>query len=107
MLHLVTNPESEFHQLAREQQIEQLQAENDALREQVQKLVPSRNDGGGSSVGAGGGSTGVAVAVKDAEIAVLQRKVSELEKAMRRLKDVFKDRITAFREACRYLFGYR
>ncbi|EFJ39612.1 hypothetical protein VOLCADRAFT_100757 [Volvox carteri f. nagariensis] len=50
---------------------------------------------------------GVAIAVKDAEITVLRRKVDECEKAMSRLKLVFKERITVFREACYSLFGYR
>ncbi|GIM11602.1 hypothetical protein Vretimale_15096 [Volvox reticuliferus] len=50
---------------------------------------------------------GVAIAVKDAEITVLRRKVEECEKAMSRLKLVFKERITVFREACYSLFGYR
>ncbi|GIL68543.1 hypothetical protein Vafri_21808 [Volvox africanus] len=50
---------------------------------------------------------GVAIAVKDAEITVLRRKVEECEKAMNRLKAVFKERITVFREACYSLFGYR
>ncbi|GLI71624.1 hypothetical protein VaNZ11_016893 [Volvox africanus] len=50
---------------------------------------------------------GVAIAVKDAEITVLRRKVEECEKAMNRLKMVFKERITVFREACYSLFGYR
>lgn len=57
-----------------------------------------------SRPGIGGG---VAAAVKDAEILLLRRQVHDADKAMARLKAVFKERITVFREACYSLFGYR
>lgn len=40
-------------------------------------------------------------------MAVLRHRLSELEKTMVRLKEVTKERIVAFREACYALFGYR
>ena len=48
-----------------------------------------------------------AVTVRDAQIAVLQHRLSEMDKCMVRLKEVTKERISAFREACYSLFGYR
>lgn len=48
-----------------------------------------------------------AAAVKEAELTVLRRKVAELEKLMGRLKGVFNGRVTAFRDACHLLFGYK
>ena len=48
-----------------------------------------------------------AVTVRDAQIAVLQHRLSEMDKVMVRLKEVTKERISAFREACYSLFGYR
>ena len=53
-------------------------------------------------------SSGVhALAVKDAQVAVLQHRLGELEKTMVRLKEVTKERVAAFREACYCLFGFR
>ncbi len=48
---------------------------------------------------------GVALAVKDAEIVVLRRKLEEGDKAMSRLKAVFKERITVFRCGARHTAG--
>lgn len=48
-----------------------------------------------------------AVSVRDAQIAVLRHRLSETDKSMVRLKEVFRERIAAFREACYCLFGYR
>ena len=61
--------------------------------------------GGGTGEVEGGG--GLAMAVKDAEVTVLRHKLAEQDKAMVRLKEVFKERISAFREACYSLFGYK
>ena len=54
---------------------------------------------------AGGGVH--AVSVRDAQIAVLRHRLGEMDKCMARLKEVTKERIAAFREACYSLFGYR
>ncbi|KAG2441944.1 hypothetical protein HXX76_003549 [Chlamydomonas incerta] len=129
VLHLRHNPEAEAKQTAREAAVTQLGAENEALRQQVAELEAAvaalQQNGAVAASGVGavdleasnrttvpvipapalGG--GVAMAVKDAEITVLRRKVEECEKAMHRLKSVFKERITVFREACYSLFGYR
>lgn len=48
-----------------------------------------------------------AVALRDAQIAVLEHRLSEAEKVTVRLKEITKERIFAFREACYCLFGYR
>ncbi|GFR50305.1 hypothetical protein Agub_g12495, partial [Astrephomene gubernaculifera] len=122
VLHLRHNPEVEARQAAREEAVTQLTAENEALRNQVAELETAiqqlrqqqqqqeQQSGGpmqpssepmqeaavpahipGPALGAG-----VAIAVKDAEITVLRRKVEECEKSMSRLKAVFKERITVF-----------
>ncbi|KAG2451610.1 hypothetical protein HYH02_003391 [Chlamydomonas schloesseri] len=129
VLHLRHNPEAEAKQAAREAAVTQLGAENEALRLQVSELeaamvalqqraataatgagpsLPEASDSAAvASIPAPALGAGVAMAVKDAEITVLRRKVEECEKAMQRLKAVFKERITVFREACYSLFGYR
>ncbi|KAF5828705.1 mitotic checkpoint protein-domain-containing protein [Dunaliella salina] len=64
------------------------------------------HSGQSGAVGVSGGGL-AAVAAKDAEIAVLRHKVGEADKAMVRLREVFKERAAAFREAVHLLFGYR
>lgn len=49
----------------------------------------------------------VAAAVAAAEVKLLQRKLAAAEKQAATMKDVFKQRVRAFRESCRALFGYR
>ncbi|GFH27581.1 mitotic checkpoint protein MAD1, partial [Haematococcus lacustris] len=93
VLHLRMNPESQYQQQAAEGEMGALRAEVTALRASV-----------GQAVAAGVGVAGLAV--KDAEIAVLKHKVAEADKASARLKEVFKERAAAFREAVYLLFGY-
>ncbi|KXZ42610.1 hypothetical protein GPECTOR_130g571 [Gonium pectorale] len=112
VLHLRHNPEVEAKQSAREAAVTQLAAENEALRAQVSEMeaalaqlrreVAGGAAGDGTQPAAAGGAApveggSVALAVKEAEVTVLRRKVEECEKAMNRLKAVFKERITVFR----------
>ncbi|KAJ9514601.1 hypothetical protein QJQ45_016348 [Haematococcus lacustris] len=121
VLHLRMNPESQYQQQAAEGEMGALRAEVTALRasvsdlegqlatarQQAQAAAPLSGSGpdSGQAVAAGVGVAGLAV--KDAEIAVLKHKVAEADKASARLKEVFKERAAAFREAVYLLFGYR
>ncbi|KAJ9514773.1 hypothetical protein QJQ45_028545, partial [Haematococcus lacustris] len=121
VLHLRMNPESQYQQQAAEGEMGALRAEVTALRasvsdlegqlatarQQAQAAAPPSGSGpdSGQAVAAGVGVAGLAV--KDAEIAVLKHKVAEADKASARLKEVFKERAAAFREAVYLLFGYR
>jgi hypothetical protein len=54
-----------------------------------------------------GADAAIALAERDGRITLLTERVRALEKAQARLTDVFRDRIAAFRDACKSLFGYR
>ncbi|KAG2488979.1 hypothetical protein HYH03_012420 [Edaphochlamys debaryana] len=134
VLHLRHNPEAEARAEEREAATTRLAAENEALRAHVGELeaaaaglraaLEAAQGSGGAApppppadssapsasppaVPAPALGGGVSLAVKDAEIVVLRRRLEETDKAMSRLKAVFKERITVFREACYSLFGYR
>lgn len=47
------------------------------------------------------------IAVRDAEVAVLRHRLTEADRAAVRLREVFRERAAAFREAVYALFGYR
>jgi hypothetical protein len=49
----------------------------------------------------------VALAQKEAELAMAQRQLAQLSRQEARLKELFTDNTKAFREAVRCLFGYR
>lgn len=97
VLHLRDNPESAARKAEAEDRAALLEAENRALRAQL--------DAAGT--GGAGAAAAAAAAVADAEKVVAERRVREAEKRLQRLQEVFKDRIGAFKEACAVLFGYR
>ncbi|KAA6425687.1 MAG: hypothetical protein FRX49_04584 [Trebouxia sp. A1-2] len=98
VIHFKHNPEAEAVEKAQQSKCSTLQAENTALKGQLQKLE-------GHSAAAAAGS--IDVAVQEAQITVLQHKVADLEKAKTRLSQVFKAQIAGFREACYQMFGYQ
>ncbi|CAG9460709.1 unnamed protein product [Pedinophyceae sp. YPF-701] len=103
VLHLRGNPEAAAREAKRREEVERLEAQNEALRAQLREAEAVRVAGGGA--GAGGASS--EAAVLGAEAIVQKRRAAELEKQMLRLKEVFKERVHAFREACYHLLGYR
>ena len=113
VLHFVHNPEAQTHKSETDTEIELLRAENDELRAQLKNpLLTPLNTPGGPAEGASAPSTAgrddaVSTAVAAAEATILKRRVADLEKRENRYKSIFKEKITAFREACTYLFGYR
>ncbi|KAL0021904.1 hypothetical protein WJX79_001705 [Trebouxia sp. C0005] len=76
VIHFKHNPEAEAVEKAQQSKCSTLQAENTALKGQLQKLE-------GHSAAAAAGS--IDVAVQEAQITVLQHKVADLEKAKTRL----------------------
>ena len=107
VLHLVHNPEAEAHRTEAQRELEVLRAENGELRSQLRgRPAPPEGEGEAPTPGAGG-EAAVSSAVASAEITVLRRRVADLEKRETRFKTVFKEQISAFREACYFLFGYR
>lgn len=114
VLHFVHNPEAQTHKSETDKEIELLRAENDELRAQLKNplLTPLNTPGGDPAEGMSAPSTvgrddAVSTAVAAAEATILKRRVADLEKRENRYKSIFKEKITAFREACTYLFGYR
>mmetsp|Transcript_3177 Transcript_3177/g.9010 ORF Transcript_3177/g.9010 Transcript_3177/m.9010 type:complete len:779 (-) Transcript_3177:5355-7691(-) len=126
VVHFISNPESIARKETEEATHLSLAAERDSLAAQVLQLqadlaalrssssatpaAAAPSQGGGlpaSAPHADGGGSARQIAVLEAEKVVLQRQVGEVEKRERRLKEVFRDRIQAFREACYQLFGYR
>eukprot|EP00798_Chlamydomonas_sp_ICE-L_P019421 gene19421-26078_t len=116
VLHLKMNPETDYHKTARDSKVQELRAENKRHSQGPPgeggasgggPTSRAERPGEGGAEGAGGRSGSAMVAVREAEIAVLKHRVSESEKVMVRLKEVTKERIMAFREACYCLFGYR
>jgi hypothetical protein len=61
-------------------------------------------DGGGSSSIS---ALSASLAAREAEVAVLRHRMVEADKSAARLREVFKERAAAFREAVYGLFGYR
>ncbi len=70
---------------------------------------PAAPGGGAGGGGLGGGAAALLQRVSglEGEVAALRHKLGEADKASRRLKEVFKERAAAFREAVYQLFGYR
>lgn len=73
-----------------EKELESLRSEANGLREALSKL----KDGSGTSA-------------NEADMTILKRKVEDLQKREQRLMTVFKRQISAFREACHKIFGYK
>ncbi|KAK9800790.1 hypothetical protein WJX73_003823 [Symbiochloris irregularis] len=105
VVHMIHNPETEAHAQAQADKIAGLEAHNAALQQELQKL----EEASGTGRGEGGNDAAVArsVAVLEAQGALLQLKVNDLEKRNKRLTEVFTKQVAAFREACFRLFGYR
>ncbi len=130
VLHFIRNPEAEAVKELQSSQMANLAAENEALRAQIERT------GGGEGAGSVETAVlqaEIAVlkrkvhdlpiwppilhqafanecrAVEGTRLLTAKHipQVAELDKQLRRLKEVFSKQITAFREACYQLFGYR
>ena len=77
VLHFVRNPQAEEQRQTAEARIAELDAENGALRSQLQRLESARAATGAAAPDAEPGSSkpGVAAALAEAELAIAQRKV--------------------------------
>jgi len=91
VLHFKSNPVAAARQSHMEKELESLRIEADGLREALSKL---KEDGSGASA-------------NEADMTILKRKVEDLQKREQRLMTVFKRQISAFREACHKIFGYK
>eukprot|EP00873_Tetraselmis_striata_P016155 jgi/Tetstr1/436419/TSEL_025249.t1 len=113
VLHFIANPEAAALQEAEAAALLGVTAERDALAAQVTELQAALQAAGSAPAAAAALAPGAATdaprrqAVLEAEVVVLKRQVAEVEKRELRLKEVFRERIQAFREACYQLFGYR
>mmetsp|Transcript_8478 Transcript_8478/g.17556 ORF Transcript_8478/g.17556 Transcript_8478/m.17556 type:complete len:809 (-) Transcript_8478:246-2672(-) len=111
VLHLKMNPEAEASATAAERELSALRAENTSLKGALMTLeqtlsasattTPAADDAGGAAAGA------TKLAVAEAEATVLRQRVADLLKKESRYKEIFKDKIFTFRDACYYLFGYK
>jgi hypothetical protein len=104
VLHLRRNPESEARAKEEAAHRAHLESENAALRQNLQRMEAAA---AGSSDGAGAARGGVHVAELEGEVALLQGRLAESQKAADRLQSVFSRQITMFRDAMYLLFGYR
>ncbi|KAL3148911.1 hypothetical protein ABBQ32_001779 [Trebouxia sp. C0010 RCD-2024] len=103
VLHFKKNPEALAVEALEQKQCSTLEAENAALKGQLQKLEQQSLSAAGGHVEAGSIDT----AVREAQISVLQRQVADLEKAKTRLTQVFRAQVSSFREAVYQMFGYQ
>ena len=90
VLHFKSNPVAAARRSHMEKELESLRSEANGLREALSKL----KDGSGTSA-------------NEADMTILKRKVEDLQKREQRLMTVFKRQISAFREACHKIFGYK
>lgn len=92
VLHFVHNPESEAAAAAQRQQLDVLMAERDALQAALASRGAAadaeQHASGTASTEGQGGQADVALALKDAQIVVLQRRLDEANKSVKRLKEV-------------------
>eukprot|EP00775_Hariotina_reticulata_P012147 gene12147-12285_t len=123
VLHLAANPAAEVERLRQQVRLDRLETENKELREALTRrgqeaAEPSASDPMDHDAAAhqavsqpvatgSSDNPAVAAAVAAAEIKVLTRKLELAEKQAATMKDVFKQRVRAFRESCRFLFGYK
>jgi len=106
VLHLACNPEEQARRDHINAKIELLQAENVALKTELQKLEKQMAEG--NPIAPADAVPGRdAAAVAEAGRVVLQKQLEVLEKKESRLKSAFQERISAFRDACYLIFGYR
>ena len=90
VLHFKVNPVSMACASALEKEVESLRSEASGLREAVEKLKEGKSS-----------------SASDADMAVLKRKVEDLQKKEQRLLTMFKRKISVFRSACHKIFGYK
>ncbi|KAF6261129.1 mitotic checkpoint protein-domain-containing protein [Scenedesmus sp. NREL 46B-D3] len=125
IMHLVANPAAELSRLQDKAELEKLREENASLKQALTArggtaasgaAGPSAAAAGSTTAPAAGGNSSstadaedpvVAAAVAAAEAKLLRRQLAAAEKQAAAMKDVFKQRVKAFRESCRALFGYR
>ena len=113
VLHFVHNPEAQANEELRGAQIEALETENQALREEIKRMELKAAAAATPKRGRKAASPRILpgsvekVAVKEAELTILKRQIASLEKKESRLKTAFQDRITVFREVCCHLFGFK
>ncbi|KAL4524794.1 hypothetical protein Ndes2526B_g06984 [Nannochloris sp. 'desiccata'] len=113
VLHFKGNPEAELFRAAKEARIAELESENEALRQSVQRVeaaAATPGGGGGSSTPGGAAvptaSGGLRVAQLEGEANLLRRRLAESQKTSDRLQQVFTKQIATFRDAIKGLFGY-
>ena len=90
VLHFKVNPVSMASASALEKEVESLRSEASGLREAMEKLKEGKSS-----------------SASDADMAVLKRKVEDLQKKEQRLLTMFKRKISVFRGACHKIFGYK
>ena len=110
VLHFKSNPETELYRAAKEARIAELESENEALRQSMQRLeaataVATSPGGEASTPGATAGG-GLRVAQLEGEANLLRRRLAESQKTSDRLQQVFTKQIATFRDAIKGLFGY-
>lgn len=111
VLHWVRNPEAERQREDAAARIAELELENSALHGQLQQLgsdTQQQHQQQQQPIAGqlGLGVSGIQAAMADKEIALSKQKIADLEKSIKRLKEVFNAHITTFRTACYFLFGY-
>lgn len=107
VLHFVNNPEEQARKDHLSSKIEILEAENSALKSEIQKIEKSVKSSTSSSASLAEKSGRDAAAVAEANIVVLQKQLEVLSKKESRLKSAFQERVSVFRDACYSIFGYR
>ncbi|KAI3433390.1 hypothetical protein D9Q98_003206 [Chlorella vulgaris] len=124
VLHFKFNPEAEMAREVRDARVAELESENEALKQHLQRLEAAATaavqqqqqsqEGGQGEPGPTASPAGAAlsggsmrIAQLEGETNLLRRKVAELQKGMDRLQQVFNKQITLFREAVYSLFGFR
>ncbi len=110
VLHFTLNPAAAAREEAVANKISALESENAALKGAVTRLEKESVKGGQRGAASGAlAQPGEAslVAVKEAELTILRRKLTSQEKMASRLKQAFQERVKTFRGACVALFGYQ
>jgi mitotic spindle assembly checkpoint protein MAD1 len=107
VLHLKMNPEAEAVGSAADKELSALRAENRSLKGSLTQLEQSMTPGGVSDDPTSSAQGATALAVAEAQATVLKQRVADLAKRESRYKEIFKDKIKTFRDACYYLFGYK
>ena len=112
VLHFRSNPEAELQRAAKESRVAELESENEALRQNLQRVEAVINGGGASVDGSPQQNHqqhlqgGLRVAQLEGEANLLRRRLAEAQKTSDRLQQVFTKQIAMFRDAIKGLFGY-